>query len=61
MTRLRSIIDKFVIDVRFDFESEDEEFFDVDDEVEEPLSATSTRSHKFLKNRETSVIDNSII
>ena len=50
-----------VADVRFDSEPEDEEFFDADDGVEEPLSATPKTPHKFLENRENSAIDNPII
>ena len=50
-----------MIDVCFDSELEDEEFFDADDEVEKSLNAISKTSHKFLKNRENFVIDNSII
>lgn len=59
-TKLKFIIDTFMIDLRSNLEFEDEEFFDIDG-LKKALSAIFTTSHKFLKNRETSVIDNSVV
>ena len=59
--QLGPVTGTLVADVRFDSEPEDEEFFDADDGVEELLIANREAPHKFLENRETSAIDNSII
>lgn len=59
-TKLGSITDTIMINLRSNLEFKDEEFSDIDN-FKEALSAVLTALHRFSKNRKTSVIDNLVI